>query len=82
MRKRIVCFTLAAAMLMSLAGCRSAEPAATEAATEASTAAEGATAREKLRKAAKIRRQRKILRLELLPEPRLRVMKKLPRQTP
>ena len=41
MRKRIVCFTLAAAMLMSLAGCRSAEPAATEAATEASTAAEG-----------------------------------------
>ena len=46
MRKRIVCFTLAAAMLMSLAGCRSAEPAATEAATEASTAAEGGDSQE------------------------------------
>ena len=32
MKKRIVCLTLAAAMLLSMAGCRSAEPAPTEAA--------------------------------------------------
>ena len=71
MRKRIVCFTLAAAMLMSLAGCRSAEPAATEAATEASTAAEGGDSQGEAQEGG-----------ENQAEPRLRVMKKLPRQTP
>ena len=40
MKKRIVCLTLAAAMLLSMAGCRSAEPAPTETA-ESTTAAGG-----------------------------------------
>ena len=41
MKKRFLSLTLAAAMVMSLAGCRSAEPAATTAApaSEATTAA-------------------------------------------
>ena len=41
MKKRFLSLTLAAAMVMSLAGCRSAEPAATTAApaTEAATTA-------------------------------------------
>ena len=45
MKKRLLSLTLAAAMAFSLAGCRSAEPAATEAPTTtaapATTAAEG-----------------------------------------
>ena len=47
MKKRLLSFTLAAAMVFSLAGCRSAEPAATEAPTTiaaTTAAAEGGEA--------------------------------------
>lgn len=45
MKKRLLSLTLAAAMVLSMAGCRGAEPAATTAApaeTEATTAADAA----------------------------------------
>ena len=39
MKKRLLSLTLAAAMVLSMAGCRGAEPAATTAAPETTTAA-------------------------------------------
>lgn len=81
MKKRFLSLTLAAAMVMSLAGCRSAEPAATTAApaSEATTAAPADGEKKEGPQKQKQHRQ-EILRLVLLPVRPPRVMRRSLRQ--